>query len=269
MGWLFHKHSRRQDIHAGPMASIDGGEWYWMRTPEQEKTIVMGLYNRYCIRCHGVDGRGVWDIPGVPDFTDVRWQNSRTDAEIVRILIEGRGAVMPSFRGTIALDECWGLAHYLRSFVPGTEVSRPVLRDHQANPRLHQPDRHDRRNDLQSRPFPSLADSRRDVSRGLRMGPAQPIGVRLPQTPLIVPACALDSLRARREWETIVMVALADLPPAAAWMTAVPERDGAVYRPVELIEPRPLTFDQVKLGWTARGWTNWSSAWAENCCFVP
>ena len=41
----------------------------------------MGLYNRYCIRCHGVDGRGVWDIPDVPDFTNVRWQESRSDAQ--------------------------------------------------------------------------------------------------------------------------------------------------------------------------------------------
>jgi hypothetical protein len=89
----------------------------------------MNLYNRYCIRCQGVDGRGVWDIPGVPDFTDVRWQHYRSDVEIVRIIIEGRGAVMPAFRGTLALDEAWGMAHYLRSFVPGTEVSKPVLRN--------------------------------------------------------------------------------------------------------------------------------------------
>src|SRR5579872_1770490 len=37
-----------------------GGSWYWMRSPEQEKRVVMALFNRYCIRCHGVDGRGVW-----------------------------------------------------------------------------------------------------------------------------------------------------------------------------------------------------------------
>jgi mono/diheme cytochrome c family protein len=101
---------------------INGGSWYWMRSPEQEKTVVMSLYNRYCIRCHGVDGRGVWDIPGGPDFTDARWQQCRSDADIVRILLEGRGAVMPSFRGTLALDECWGMAHYLRSFVPGSDT---------------------------------------------------------------------------------------------------------------------------------------------------
>ena len=38
--------------------------------PEEEKRVVAAIYNRYCIRCHGVDGRGVWDIPDVPDFTN-------------------------------------------------------------------------------------------------------------------------------------------------------------------------------------------------------
>jgi hypothetical protein len=103
------------------------GTWYWLRSPEEEKRVVMGLFNRYCIRCHGVDGRGVWDIPGVPDFTNVRWQESRSDAEIARIILEGRGAVMPPFRGALTLEEAWGLARYLRTFVPGTEVSRPDL----------------------------------------------------------------------------------------------------------------------------------------------
>src|SRR5262245_62884474 len=50
---------------------------------------------------------------------------SRSDAQIVNILTEGRGAVMPTFLGTLALEEMWAMAHYLRSFVPGGEVSRP------------------------------------------------------------------------------------------------------------------------------------------------
>jgi hypothetical protein len=104
-----------------------GGSWHWVRSPDEEKRHVMGLYNRYCIRCHGVDGRGVWDIPDVPNFTNARWQASRTDGQLARIIIEGRGAVMPPFRGAITLDESWALARYLRTFVPGTEVSRPDL----------------------------------------------------------------------------------------------------------------------------------------------
>jgi hypothetical protein len=104
-----------------------GGTWYWLRSPEEEKRVVISLYSRYCIRCHGVDGRGIWDIPGVPDFTNARWQASRSDAQLARVIVEGRGACMPPFRGTLTLEEAWALGRYLRTFVPGTEVSRPDL----------------------------------------------------------------------------------------------------------------------------------------------
>jgi len=104
-----------------------GGTWYWVRSPDEERRVIIGLYNRYCIRCHGVDGRGVWDIPAVPDFTNPRWQGSRSDGQIVRSILEGRGAVMPPFRGTLTLEEGWGMARYLRTFLPGSETPRPNL----------------------------------------------------------------------------------------------------------------------------------------------
>jgi mono/diheme cytochrome c family protein len=63
----------------------------------------------------------------VPDFTNGRWQASRSDAQIARIILEGRGAVMPPFRGAVTLEEAWALARYLRTFVPGTEALRPDL----------------------------------------------------------------------------------------------------------------------------------------------
>jgi hypothetical protein len=103
------------------------GTWTWQRSPDEEKRVVIGLYNRYCLRCHGVDGRGVWDIPGVPDFTNPRWQASRSDTQLVRIILEGRGAVMPPFRGTITLEESWGMARYIRFLVPGSETPKPEL----------------------------------------------------------------------------------------------------------------------------------------------
>jgi mono/diheme cytochrome c family protein len=98
-----------------------------MRGPEEERAAAASLYNRYCIRCHGVDGRGVWDIPGVPDFTNLRWQVSRSDDQIAHIIIQGRGAVMPTFRGTLTLEEAWAIARYLRTFVPGSETPRPEI----------------------------------------------------------------------------------------------------------------------------------------------
>jgi mono/diheme cytochrome c family protein len=96
-----------------------------MRGPEQEQRVITGLYNRYCIRCHGVDGRGVWDIPDVPDFTNVRWQASRSDDQLARAIMQGRGACMPPFRGAMTLEEAWGMARYMRTFVPGSEMPRP------------------------------------------------------------------------------------------------------------------------------------------------
>jgi hypothetical protein len=103
------------------------GTWYWLRSPEQEKRVVMSLYNRYCVRCHGVDGRGIWDIPDVPDFTNARWQATRTDGQLARVILEGRGSVMPPWRGALSLEEAWAMARYIRTLVPGTEIHKPDM----------------------------------------------------------------------------------------------------------------------------------------------
>jgi mono/diheme cytochrome c family protein len=109
----------------GPPIDTVGGSWFWVRSPEEEKRVVMGLFNRYCIRCHGVDGRGIWDIPDVPNFTNPAWQAYHTDRQLVNSIIEGRGSVMPPWRGVLSLEEAWAMARYIRTLVPGTEVSRP------------------------------------------------------------------------------------------------------------------------------------------------
>jgi hypothetical protein len=102
-----------------------GGAWYWLRSPDEEKRVTISLFNRYCIRCHGVDGRGVWDIPDVPNFTNDRWQATRTDGQLVRSILEGRGSVMPPWRGALSLEEAWALARYVRTLLPGTQGERP------------------------------------------------------------------------------------------------------------------------------------------------
>jgi hypothetical protein len=121
-GWHWGKGC---DVPCGPPPDDLGGTWFWLRSPEEERRVIAGLYNRYCVRCHGIDGRGVWDMPGVPDFTNAHWQAFHSDGQLVRSIIEGRGAIMPPFRGTLTLEEAWAMARYLRTFVPGTEASRP------------------------------------------------------------------------------------------------------------------------------------------------
>src|SRR5262245_30074911 len=128
--WLTRRHAPNCD--SSPCAPGDGaagveweGTWYWLRSPDEERRVVVSLYTRYCLRCHGNDGRGVWDMPDVPNFTNARWQASRSDAQLARITLEGRGAVMPPFRGTLTLEESWAMARYLHTFGPSPEIVRP------------------------------------------------------------------------------------------------------------------------------------------------
>lgn len=114
------------NCNAPPIGVADvGGSWQWMASRDEQQRRAAGLYNRYCIRCHGVDGRGVWDVPDVPNFADPIWQSSRTDEQLARLTWEGRGAVMPAFRGTLTWQESWALAYYIRELVPGSKPGRP------------------------------------------------------------------------------------------------------------------------------------------------
>ena len=125
LGWLNHCCGQPGCAGGAPYGEWEG-TWYWLRSPDQEQRTVNALFNRYCIRCHGVDGRGVWDMPDIPDFTNARWQACRSDDELARIILEGRGAVMPPFRGTLSLEEAYAMARHLRSFA-ATPASRPDL----------------------------------------------------------------------------------------------------------------------------------------------
>jgi hypothetical protein len=122
-GWLYWHHGKDCAVEP-PISEPGAGSWYWVPSPEEEGRRVASLYNRYCIRCHGCDGRGIWDIPDVPDFTCVGWQASKSDAQLTRLILEGRGAVMPAFRGTLSLEESAALARYLRRFGQTHEMDR-------------------------------------------------------------------------------------------------------------------------------------------------
>lgn len=130
--WGKRHHHHVQEPGRGAVWDPAGGQWFWLRSPDQERRVMISLFNRYCIRCHGADGRGVWDIPDVPNLTNPNWQMTRTDQELTHAIIEGRGACMPPFRGTLSLEEACAMARYLRTFVPGTEISRPVIEHNEA-----------------------------------------------------------------------------------------------------------------------------------------
>lgn len=93
-------------------------------TPEQienGKKIFHG--KAFCATCHGLDGKGLGNIPGLRgklprNFTDTAWQAARTDGELFWILKNGSpGTDMASFIPLVLTeDEAWQVLLYVRSF---------------------------------------------------------------------------------------------------------------------------------------------------------
>src|SRR5262249_37632960 len=59
------------------------------------------VFRASCLECHDSDGRGAAGrdlLPEIPDFTDVRWQASRSDDALSRSILRGKGKSMPRMK---------------------------------------------------------------------------------------------------------------------------------------------------------------------------
>lgn len=76
------------------------------------------LFSSKCAGCHGKDGRGLpnWRAKGQPDFSDAKWQSSRTDAQIAQGISDGKGKLMPAWKGKLSPEEIGGLVTRIRAF---------------------------------------------------------------------------------------------------------------------------------------------------------
>jgi mono/diheme cytochrome c family protein len=81
------------------------------------------LFARACGKCHSIDGTGGLPMaangPRPINFHEPAWQASRTDAEILAAIRDGRGA-MPGFAGVLTPEEIGALTAYVRRFKSGT-----------------------------------------------------------------------------------------------------------------------------------------------------
>ena len=65
----------------GPVKPIDGAR----------------LYAQHCARCHGLDGKGLKEVPGVRDLTDANLMGMLTDERIKSTIRMGKPPTMPAF----------------------------------------------------------------------------------------------------------------------------------------------------------------------------
>jgi cytochrome c6 len=88
--------------------------------PAAERAPVDGaaLFGQACAKCHGADGTGglpsVANGPRPVDLTAATWHATRSDAEVLNAIRDGRGA-MPPFNGVLSAGQIDALAAYVRS----------------------------------------------------------------------------------------------------------------------------------------------------------
>ncbi|MHB1561412.1 MAG: c-type cytochrome, partial [Isosphaeraceae bacterium] len=92
------------------------------------------LFLAVCFACHGPDGRGTTvraAMPVIPDFTDPKWQASRTDADLTHSILTGKGQLMLPMKDKLELahTDVKDMVAYIRSFKAGgagTMASTPT-----------------------------------------------------------------------------------------------------------------------------------------------
>ena len=95
--------------------------------PNSEENIEKGKRifhsKAFCVTCHGRDGKGLGNIPGLRgklprNFTDRTWQAARTDGELFWILKNGSPDtdMAPFIPLVLTEEEAWHVLLYVRSF---------------------------------------------------------------------------------------------------------------------------------------------------------
>ena len=83
----------------GPERAIDGEQ----------------LYNQYCARCHGFDGRGMPEQPQARDLSDIRVMQNLSDDQIRRAIQMGRPPAMPALGDQFTEASLMVLVAYVRT----------------------------------------------------------------------------------------------------------------------------------------------------------
>ena len=118
-----------------PAGQIEEAKSWKNPIPSTEENIDKGKQifkgKAFCVTCHGPDGIGLGNIPGLRgklprNFTDKAWQAARTDGELFWILKNGSpGTDMASFIPLVLTEEeAWHVILYVRSFANGTESKK-------------------------------------------------------------------------------------------------------------------------------------------------
>jgi quinol-cytochrome oxidoreductase complex cytochrome b subunit len=89
-------------------------------SPERVRLATV-FYRQYCLTCHGPTGQGSEmraSMPTIPDFTNRAWQEGHSNPELGVSVLDGKGTLMPAFRGRVSEEQARDLVAYVRAFGP-------------------------------------------------------------------------------------------------------------------------------------------------------
>jgi mono/diheme cytochrome c family protein len=95
------------------------------KTTKSSTTTPIQVYRASCLECHDVDGRGSVtreSVPQLPDFTDAKWQSSKSDAVLTRSILEGKGKLMPKMKKKLGSLDVAAMVAFVRGFKDGKQV---------------------------------------------------------------------------------------------------------------------------------------------------
>jgi mono/diheme cytochrome c family protein len=114
-----------------PMALASGNGTQEERAAQQ-RSDPPALFRMHCQRCHGKDGSGVadkLDCSSPPDFSNSKWHEGRSDAELLMAILKGKRTSMPAFGKRFSEEEARGLVEYLRTLSPPRRTKRTDSRE--------------------------------------------------------------------------------------------------------------------------------------------
>jgi mono/diheme cytochrome c family protein len=83
------------------------------------------VFRTSCLECHDSDGRGEIgrdSFPKIPNFTDPGWHSSRTDAQLSKSILDGKGKSMPRMRDKLGSVDVKQMVAFVRGFRGGKQV---------------------------------------------------------------------------------------------------------------------------------------------------
>jgi cbb3-type cytochrome c oxidase subunit III len=84
------------------------------------------VYGTFCFACHDTTGKGNpvmrASMPELPDFTAAAWQKSRTDDELKRSVLEGKGKFMLPMKDKLGTVDAKDMVALVRGFRDGKQI---------------------------------------------------------------------------------------------------------------------------------------------------